>query len=190
MNKLIKLSDEHYIVVDDSEIKEGDWYLCNDSIIKNYIVPTTEGDMLTNDFLKGKKITHSTQPLEKSYSSQKQGFNMGVMSSDIELIFDKIKPLSLSEVEEAIYGYSVEKMAVGEFIPESYVKGFKAHKELVKDKLFTIEDMQVAIQQAFLSGVERLEDFDKVQKMILENVSSPTEWNVEINEQGKIKLIN
>lgn len=27
MNKLIKLSDTHYIVVDDSEIKAEDWYV-------------------------------------------------------------------------------------------------------------------------------------------------------------------
>lgn len=26
MNKLIKVSDDHYIIVDDSEIKEGDWF--------------------------------------------------------------------------------------------------------------------------------------------------------------------
>ena len=38
--KLIKINTDHYVVVDDSEIKEGDWYLIGRTIyhcIKNLI---------------------------------------------------------------------------------------------------------------------------------------------------------
>ncbi len=101
MQKLIKLNDQHYIIVNDSEIKEGDW-VCN--IQKPYIKQCQDIDVdyynKRNDVFK--KITHSTEPLEYKYGSQKHGFNMGVMSSDIKLVYDQIKPLDLSEVENKI----------------------------------------------------------------------------------------
>ena len=59
--KLIKLSESHYIIVDDSE-----------------------------------KITHSTQPLEGKATNWEFGW-------------DKIEPLSLLEVEEAVNGYQLNK---------------------------------------------------------------------------------
>jgi hypothetical protein len=57
MKKMIKLSDTHYIVVDDSEIKEGDWCVYKTGEIIQYLVK------LNTDNLR--KITHSTQPLER-----------------------------------------------------------------------------------------------------------------------------
>lgn len=52
--KLIQIDSEHYIIVDDSEIKEGDWHLKNDKLItRSYIIDEN-----------CKKITHSTEPLE------------------------------------------------------------------------------------------------------------------------------
>lgn len=218
--------DEHYIVVDDSEIKEGDWF---------YNPATKEALRASKDMLswnndttqehKGwKRITHSTPPLEYNYYSQKQGFNMGVMSSDIELIFDKIKPLPMSEVEEAIYGYSVEKvypiLSFEEYLvnpphKESYASyvahqkskrdGFNAHKELVKDKLFTVEDLRAA----FTAGdtgrggytYNRVRKFDGFDEYITKKLGyfwdsekgyvllPKTEWEVEITTEGKIVLL-
>lgn len=196
MNKLIKLSDQHYVVADDSEIKVDDYYV---GWANNYstepkqrwvlynLVSTTNGDT-------PRKITHSTEPLEYKYGSQKQGFNMGAMSSDIKLVYDLIKPLSLSEVEEAIQGYSFEKMADSLFEKEShhilhpqhqmrecYIKGFKAHQELTKDKLFSVED----IEQAMIEGITIEQFWEKCCKLLLPK----TEWECIIDEQGKIKLI-
>ena len=61
MQKLIKLNDQHYIIVDDSEIKVGDWYL---TFMNNKIIgePRKCSDDSYN-FSNCKKITHSTQPL-------------------------------------------------------------------------------------------------------------------------------
>jgi hypothetical protein len=136
MSKLLKLSDTPYIVVNDSEIKKGDWCVYKTGEIIQYLVK------LNTDNLR--KITHSTEPIER-YDHPAGGY---------EGIFDKIKQLPLSEVEEVINGYSVEKMAEKEFplLDESlrtgatheenlqllghrrtYIKGFKAHQELVKD---------------------------------------------------------
>ena len=99
MNKLIKLSDTHYIVVDDSEIKQND-IVCEKLLTGGYELFTiqTLNDIDTNNQF---KITHSTQPLEMRK----------VNSLGSEFAFLKIKPLSLSEVEEAIYGYNVERLA-------------------------------------------------------------------------------
>lgn len=57
--KLIKINTDHYIIVDNSEIKEGDYHFDFD---KNEI-DTWKGNLYSNR-LKCKKITHSTQPFE------------------------------------------------------------------------------------------------------------------------------
>ena len=50
------------------------------------------------------------------------------------------------------------------------VLGYNKAKEKYK---YTEEDLRIAIQQAFLSGVERLEDFGKVESMLMENIQQP-----------------
>ena len=204
MQKLIKLNDQHYIIVNDSEIKEGDW-VCN--IQKPYIKQCQDIDVdyynKRNDVFK--KITHSTEPLEYKYGSQKHGFNMGVMSSDIKLVYDQIKPLDLSEVEEAINGYSVENAAYHfcdnvvhpkdetRSLYFAFCTGFKAHQELVKDKLFTVEDMlnfswwlnkNLGQYSSDENAHFELKYFNQWKKL-----NPPqTEWDVTFHEQGKISL--
>jgi hypothetical protein len=59
--KLIKINTDHYVIVDDSEIKEGDFVI---NIQRNHIYPTpvqvidVEYRNRRNDVFK--KITHST----------------------------------------------------------------------------------------------------------------------------------
>ena len=87
MQKLIKLSDSHYIVVDDSEIKGNDYYWApikrsiEQCIKKILVVKDGENDIVQY------KITHSTQPLESKFSS---------------ILYKGYSHISLSEVEEAI----------------------------------------------------------------------------------------
>jgi hypothetical protein len=183
MKKMIKLSDTHYIVVDDSEIKEGDWCVYKTGEIIQYLVK------LNTDNLR--KITHSTEPLER-YDHPAGGY---------EGTFDKIKPLSLSEVEEAINGYSVEKMAeengnnyAHSYNPDIFIEGFKAHQELVKDKLFslaTVEGCMMSIanwivKNNITSGTEILTKMVEISESLL---LPKTEWDVEFDEQGKLRLI-
>lgn len=101
MNKLIKLSETYYIAVDNSEKKEGDWVRCG------VIIGTYKRDPIndTHDIIcKGKcypfslesdlqKITHSTEPLSKECK-----YCTGYCKQCV----DGTKPLSLSEIEEAI----------------------------------------------------------------------------------------
>jgi hypothetical protein len=188
MSKLLKLSDTPYIVVNDSEIKKGDWCVYKTGEIIQYLVK------LNTDNLR--KITHSTEPIER-YDHPAGGY---------EGIFDKIKQLPLSEVEEVINGYSVEKMAE-KFVIEKlkissqapgvmigYIEGFKAHQELVKDKLFslaTVEGCMMSIanwivKNNITSGTEILTKMVEISESLL---LPKTEWEVEFDEQGKLKLI-
>lgn len=190
MQKLIKLSDTHYIIVDDSEIKEGDWVI--ELLNKVIFQLKVDGNNYSDSTFK--KITHSTKTLEEIIWWEKE-------TRRSKLGFDKIKPLSLSEVEEVIYGYSVHNMAVKycnnhykqkdwEENYDNYCEGFKAHKELVKDKLFSVEDINNLLQICMESSVIGTSVFMKRKgKEFIQSLLPKTEWNIEFDEQGKIKLL-
>lgn len=80
--KLIKINIDHYVVVDDSQIKDGDWLL-----------DTTDNTIwychkdMPSLFPECKKITHSTQPLEYE---------------DNTYTYDKVKYIPLSYIKELI----------------------------------------------------------------------------------------
>jgi hypothetical protein len=184
---LIKLSEQHYIVVDDSVIEEGDLVLNPLDEIQTYFKDY--------NFVESKKITHSTQPLEEDVT-----FVNNIPK--IKLGFVKINPLSLSEVEEAIYGYNIGKLAELHTVKmldnykssnkNSFIEGFKAHQELMKDKLFTVEDMKKAIQfgiDKFHYGLSH--ETNRKQNMIngfIQSLLPKTEWEVAF-KNSKLKLV-
>lgn len=194
--KLIKINDNHYIIVDDSEIKEDNYYFSK--ITNNVFIRRRNGHWIDDyDKVMYKKITHSTQPLE--------------YTTEDHLHYYKIKQLSLSEVEEAIYGYSVEKMAREKYriknplndyderyfnshgvaIAEGYIDGFNAYKELVKDKLFTVEQAYLiwkAGQEYWKTSGTSI-TFEELVEKRKQLLPEKTEWDVTFDEQRKIKLI-
>ena len=120
------------------------------------------------------------------------------------LINDEIKSLqefniSKEDCDILTLGYSVEKMALerlsknnGNFAgsKELYVDGFNTYKELVKDKLFTIEDIINVIRMARECDYDELGvDFDRQEEQIIQSLLPKTEWEVEFDEHGKIILI-
>lgn len=194
---LKKLNDNHYVILADEKTlsNNGDWYLSHPDYNK-----AVQWNMPLNTQHEDKqvwinKILYSTQPLEE--------MNHGNYKSKV---FLDIEQLSLSEVEELINGYSVEKMAeeaaiemeydydsledngVNHFI-DGYIKGFNAHKELVKDKLFTVEDMKKIIHWASLDEDVRLSEDEFIQSLL-----PKTEWQCTIRyifqKQKTMKLIN
>ena len=193
MRKLIKISDSHYIVVDDSEIKENNWY-CNNKVL--FLSEVFDESNNPNQNKNNRLITHSTQPLEGTFSS---------------ILYKGYNHISLSEVEELINGYSLEKIAenryptpVGIYKPDSgylerrniWKEGFNTHKELVKDKLFTVEDMEKALV-TLISNIS-CEDGkllgkspEKVYKWItfyIKSLLPKTEWDCKV-VNGKIELV-
>lgn len=209
--KLIKISEEHYIVVDDSEIKEGHIAidLCEDMGTKHeWFVVNKATLKYANQ--ESKKITHSTQPLEIiKIDTMYEGEG-----------WSKIIPLTLAEVEELIFGFSVEKMATElcldafpkhdnnsfdeamSLCKDFYIEGFKAHQSLTKDKLFTAKDMINAYSEGTNAGAcyESLVDYDSHDSEEAEEHSErefndfkqsllpKTEWDVTFDEDGKLKL--
>lgn len=196
---LIKLNKDkdkdHYIIVDDSE-------MLPDVFIYDFLQKEIKRHSGNYDHIEYinkncKKITHSTKPLEPSIRSDKH---------DNPPEFVLIKPLNLSYCREIDLGYSVElniKNRISEFskiaieTKEHFWTGkcaglgealqiFRIHKELIKDKLFTVEDMEKAYTHGVAVGnVEVKPDFDEYIQTLL----PPTQWKVNFNKQGKLELI-
>ncbi|HBT92866.1 MAG TPA: hypothetical protein DEB23_01080 [Chitinophagaceae bacterium] len=135
--KLIKINTDHYIIVDDSEIKEGDWTYHH---VKGIYEARVDG-AYTNQ----KKITHSTIP-------------KGMM------VIEGIKRLSLQEVKELIGEVDVEKKAekfigceyddiedsIGQIGYDSFIRGYNQALEDNKDRKYTEKD----IDKAYWAGMQ------------------------------------
>ena len=94
---LKKLNNNHYVILADEKTlsNNGDWYLSHPDYNK-----AVQWNMPLNTQHENKqvwinKILYSTQPLEVE----------PIPDERFPKVFDKIKRLSLSEVEELIYGY-------------------------------------------------------------------------------------
>jgi hypothetical protein len=96
MQKLIKINTDHYIIVDDSEIREGDYFISDKIIHQAEEILDCDNDgnkeihsqNYCNPLILSKKITHSTQPIE--------------YTNEDHLHWDKIKQIYLSEVKELL----------------------------------------------------------------------------------------
>ena len=104
--KLIKLKEDHYIVVDDSEIKEGDWYYWE--VTKTIQIAKLDSlNRLPKSSDGSKKITHSTQPLNCNCSNR--GYKLDTNCAERNHCFGKVQYLPVQEVKELIGEVDVEK---------------------------------------------------------------------------------
>lgn len=166
MKKLIKIQKQFYIIDDSEILKENYFYDFTLKVVNKAILDFGKHDTC-------KKITHSTQNLE------------GVIK------------LNLSDVEEVVLEHSEIKMIVASQkyaldncednmaaltkVKLAWEEGFKTHRELVKDMLFTLED----IEQAIIDNLTIEQFWEKCCKFLLPK----TEWNIEIDEDNKITLL-
>jgi hypothetical protein len=167
--------------VDDSEIKEGDWYY---DFIYNKI---DKCNLYIGKHDTCKKITHSTQPL-----------GIGWQQEVIEL--------SLQEVKELLGEVDVEKKAVNSwegcdgcdtndelFFTNGYQRGYNQCLEDNKDKKYTEEDILNILydyDNIDWSKKEHKQSVIMMKEWLYEKLQSfqpKTEWNVEIVD-GKLKL--
>ena len=181
-----KLSEEHYIVMGDSEIKIGD-IVVEKLLTGKYELFTihTQNDI---DRQTQKKITHSTQP---------ESLGMGWMQS--------VQPLFLSEVKELLGVVDVEKRGEKKY-PKSefwvgsgpsrlydenakerrtYIEGYNQALEDNKEKKYTEEDMRKAYYQGHKSGLGS--DNGLTFEHTIQSLQPKTEWEVEFVD-GKLKL--
>ena len=184
-----KLSEDHYIIMDGSEINIGD-------IVAEKLL-TGKYELFTihtlNDIDKStqKKITHSTQPL---------GFlnDVGLTTANLKPDWTNVEYLPLSEVKELLGVVDVEKKGEKKY-PKSefwvgsgpsrlydenakerrcHIEGYREALEDNKEKQFTREDMMKMWKFGY--NERNLDDS-------IESFQPKTEWNVEIVE-GKLKL--
>lgn len=195
-----KLSEDHYIICDNSDIKIGD-IVAEKLLTGRYELFTihTPNDI---DKLRQKKVTHSTQPLEE--------MNHGNYKSKV---FLDIKPRPLSEVKELLGVVDVEKKAEIKY-PKSefwvgsgpsrlydenakerrtYIEGYKQAIEDNKEKKYTEEDLRKAmfLYSAWITGgapsLRVAETAEQRVEQIIQSLQPQTEWEVEIVD-GKLKL--
>ena len=193
--KMIKLSEDHYIVVDDSQIVVGDWCYRDTEVVFQATKELLDYYNSINSKHKVYKITHSTQPLEDVGLNTSMGWQLG---------FDKIEPLYLSEVKSLIGEVDVEKMAEEalishpDFKAEGYsdyqngrfngiVEGYNQALEDNKDRKYTREDLLDAYTWGFLEGTERGDDVTDSVYKFSQSLQPKTEWDVEFVD-GKLKL--
>lgn len=206
--KLIKITKDHYVVVDDSEIKEGDYCTTHLNVIdvgkihNSYTIFNPQNKEHLDMVKCCKKITHSTQPLYKND-------------------FWAIQELKLSEVKELIGEVDVEKKAyrfrrnyqdsfeeMNECImndaihrQKGYEAGYNQALEDNKEKKYTEEDMINAFREGTNAGAlhESLSDYDngdyeeaeqyseQYEESFIQSLQPKTEWEIE-EIDGKFKL--
>ena len=177
--KLIKLNPNHFIVVDDSDIKENDFVFVNGNIGR--VISVEEETLLVENtpfeikdgaqefwIHECNKITHSTQPL------------------------DGVKLISLSEVKELIGEVDVEKLAELNGYPESsqfydykegFIDGYEQAVEDNKDKKYTEEDINKALSWGYHAAKDEAKGIGSsgYGTRFFESIQTKpkTEWDVE-----------
>lgn len=181
--KLIKIKEDYYVVVDDSEIREGDWVLTEENTIHQ--VDYVDAYTKINEW---KKITHSTQPIEEFVD------NEGIK----RIGWTNIKVLELSEVKELIgevdveskVYHIVEQVMGNHNMKSSTAKdminiGISSYNQAIednKDKKYTEEDLRKAMQMykgEFTKGIVYS------QEKIIQYFQPKTEWEVDFFD-GKL----
>ena len=177
--ELIRINPDHYVIADDSDIKEGDYFLNETSAIEvgigNYHYKTLSPEC--------KQITHSTKPLESCCTP------VGQIKRYVDckgcdksyLGYQKIQSISLSEVKELIGEVDMEELEL------KYHKKLMERREIAKNfsgqvagnhpDMFTSREM-LSMMQGFTEGyTQALED----------NKDKKTRWEVEFVD-GKLKF--
>lgn len=184
MNKLIKLSNEHYIIIDNSEILNGDYwiYICpingidygdnNNPLVKNNL-----------DSSWFKKLHDKDNYYKVTYST---------------LFYPGTIPLKLNYIEEIVsdvFTYDLFKQIDGsceenEYEHYLFKSGFKAHKKLTEDKLFTNNDL-IDFAEKCLTVANNTDNMYRLRRFVIDQAKSlkpKTEWNIEIVD-NEIKLL-
>ena len=203
--KLVKINQDHYVVVDDSEITQPCYvYKSHENVHGRgiFYLPTDTDFVAFNKEAKDiSVITHSTKPLE---------IIKGIGENSSINYYYGTDRLSLQEVKELIGEVDVEKKALAFAEAESYGKlngdlwkgflfGYNQALEDNKEKKYTEEDLRKVFDAARrcitmpIGGAKHqyydeysVSDFDEYKREIL-SAHTPTEWEIQIVD-GKLKL--
>lgn len=205
--KLIKISKDHYVIVDDSEIKIGDFYLVElfnvtgkstglhlekcESIYNDWV---NNSNIVSSRYIKNcRKIIHSTQPLQ----NQSHCENYGIITiQKVKQLFGEVDVEKKAQF--IVMNYLTDNNPSGDFTKPTigaddnkswFIKGYNQALEDNKGKMYTKEDMRDAIEMAR----EKLThpDWDYIYEnadQIIQNFQQ-IEWGVEFTVDGGLKLI-
>lgn len=196
--ELIKITDDHYVVVNGSEIKEGDYCLMFDDYGNLFLGNQPQkylGEQSGHHLNKGlRKITHSTQPLDER-------------NGGLDFIVQGILELSLQEVKELIGEVDIEKKIdetleklsydvtgdkTADFV-DGYVRGYEQALEDNKEKKYTEKQLIWVVQETYDHGRDEVDDilFNQVEesiRVIKKYLQPKTVWGVEFDKNNKLKL--
>ena len=191
---LIKITDDHYVVVDDSEIKFGDWFLTDDKRIEQ-----SAPDWNAMEW--HRKITHSTLPLEDV---------MGLTNKLDAKGWVLIKLLHVHKIKELLGKVDLEKKITKKLEELPYTKhlddgqyndgqlvGFElgarwAYNQAIednKDKKYTEMDMKKAFYKGIDSWMQNPDAIESIIHDFRHSLQPKTEWEVTFDDQGKLKLV-
>ena len=181
--KLLKLSEEHYIIADKLDIKVGDW------ITDKYSVWQWKDD---SSLLGRLKVTHSTQPLYKNDFWAIQELKLSKVKELLGAVDVKKKTEEFYEFWYDKFGSeidTIEKNAVS----HGFWRGYNQSLEDNKEKKYTEEDLRevvrLALEDAEASVIWSKEWYPKkLADRIIQSLQPKTEWEVEFVDD-KLKLI-
>lgn len=179
---LIKITDDHYVVVDDSEIKEGDYYFSK--ISDNVFRRSNGGHWIENyDKKMYQKITHSTQP-------NKGMENVTFISPREvkELIGDVDVYKKAREEHEQVLKRGGSEYAAGYY--EGLIDGYNQSLEDNKEKKYIEDDLRKAYMYGDNYHKHTVGNAQKYTfESLIQSLQPKTEWEVTFDKQGKLKLI-
>ena len=173
-----KLSEDHYIVVDNSDIKIGD--IVAEKLLTGKYELFTIHTLNDIDEQTQIKITHSTQP---------ESLGMGWMQSVQPLLLSEVKEvLGIVDVRKKAWKYNPVKKLDAAFIRAAYICGYNEALEDNKEQKYTEKDLRAVFMHGFLLGVDRGDySLDMENRALSTYTQPPTEWEVEMVD-GKLKL--
>ena len=189
-----ELSEDHYIIMDDSEIKVGDWYY----------LPRTHNIYQCKEDPTELNLERRVGIAKITYSTQPESLGVGWMQS--------VLPILLSEVKELLGEVDVEKKAleispieldedefdVNETHRVTWIDGYNQALEDNKEKKYTRNEVHALMCKAFEQGLKKADVLEaglegketdvECAWILTRHDSTPkTEWEVEMVD-GKLKL--
>jgi len=191
---LIKLSEDHYVLTDDSDISIGN--IVAEKLLTGKYELFTIHTLNDIDNLTQKKVIYSTELINES------------TQPNTEFYWNTVNKLSLSEVKELLgivdvkkkaWKYNPVKKLDAEFIRAGYVRGYNEALEDNKERKYTEEDVISYLMQSMIQYGIWLENEDditpgkivnkmeEIRNKARASLQFKTEWEVEFVD-GKLKL--
>lgn len=186
-----KLSEDHYIICDDSEIKEGDYCTTHLNIIdvgkihNSYTIFNPQNKEHLGLLKSCKKITHSTQP---------ESLGVGWMQSVLPILLSEVKELlGILDVEKSMW---YERNLQNPYPSDSpsntgfnkgFELGYNQALEDNKERKYTEEDMRKAMRFGSMRNKLTISELESSLQQLIQSLQPKTEWEVEF-VNGKLKL--